>query len=70
MSSIPAFSTAGYPFSRNVSDLLALGSQFKALSTQVSTGRVADTYGELGIRRSDSLSARTSLSALSGYDAA
>lgn len=70
MSSIPAFSTAGYPFSRNVSDLLALGSQFKALSTQVSTGRVADTYGELGIRRSDSLSARASLSALSGYDAA
>jgi len=70
MTSIPPFAAGSYAVSQNASDLLALASQIKTLSAQLSTGRVTETHGELGIGRSDSLSARATLSALGGYDAA
>lgn len=68
MTSIPAFAPGNYLLNRTTSDLVALKSQLNTLSTQLSTGRVAETYAGLGIARSDSLTARSILSALGGYE--
>ncbi|ABD87570.1 hypothetical protein [Rhodopseudomonas palustris] len=70
MTSITAFSAGAYSTSRQTADLLALKEQVNTLTRQLSSGRVAETYAELGVRRSESLSARGMLSALDGYDAA
>ncbi|MCV9938459.1 hypothetical protein OIU35_19105 [Boseaceae bacterium BT-24-1] len=70
MTSISAFAAGAHSFVRNTSDLLTLKGQLDVLTNQLSTGRVAETYGELGIRRSESLSARATLSAIGGYEAA
>lgn len=70
MTSISAFAPGNYLLNRTTSDLVALKSQLDTLSTQLTTGRVAETYATLGIARSDSLTARSILSALGGYDSA
>ncbi|PIT05985.1 hypothetical protein TSA1_09650 [Bradyrhizobium nitroreducens] len=70
MTSILTSVPGNYFLNRTTSDLLALRSQFDRLSTQLSSGRVADTYAGLGLARSESLDARSILSALAGYDAA
>lgn len=70
MTSISAIASGNYFLNRTTSDLLALRSQLDTLSTQLNTGRVADTYAGLGSARADSLTARSLLSALTGYDAA
>ncbi|MGC2776607.1 MAG: hypothetical protein WA418_13350 [Bradyrhizobium sp.] len=53
---------------RSASDLLTLKRDLDALTTQLSSGRIADTYGGLGSARSDSLQARALLGSLIGYD--
>lgn len=70
MTSIPAFAPGNFSLDRTTSDLLALKDRLSALSTQLGTGRAAETYAGLGIARSESLTARSILSALSGYDSA
>ncbi|MBR0856960.1 hypothetical protein [Bradyrhizobium liaoningense] len=70
MTPLPTVVPGNYFLSRTTRDLLALKDQINALSTQLNTGRVAETYAGLGIARSDSLGARSILSGLNGYDAA
>ncbi|MEW6639042.1 MAG: hypothetical protein AB1586_00960 [Pseudomonadota bacterium] len=70
MVSIPPFAAGSYLIDRSTADLLALRGQITALSGQLHTGRVADTYGELGAGRADSLGAHAMLGALNGFDAA
>ena len=69
MTSIRPFAAGTYATTRNTSQILTLKDQLDRLSTQLATGRTAETYGGLGSGRSTSLSARASLSALDGYDA-
>lgn len=70
MTSLQALIPGNYFLNRTTSDLLALKGQLTALSTQLNTGRIAETYAGLGVARSDSLNARSVLSALTGYDSA
>ncbi len=70
MTSIPALSTSSYPLGRSAADLISIRGQIDSLSAQLSSGRIAETFGGLGIDRSDSLNTRAILSALGGYDAA
>ncbi|MGO4717316.1 hypothetical protein [Bradyrhizobium sp. 2TAF24] len=70
MVSITPFAAGNYLVDRSTSDLLALRGQINALSNQLHTGRVAETYGELGAGRADSLAGHAMLGALNGYDAA
>lgn len=67
MTSIASLTTSAYFQTRNTSDLLALKNQVETLSRQLTTGRAAETYAELGARRSESLSTRAILSAIDGY---
>lgn len=62
-------STTGFSYATQVSAqrLAALKSQFDGLNEQLSTGKVAQTYGGLGIGRSTALSAQGRISALDGY---
>ena len=69
MTTISPFAAGSYLTTRSTSQLLAMKSQLDALTTQLSTGRTAETYGGLGAGRSSSLTARATLSALDGYDA-
>lgn len=69
MTTISPFAAGSYQANRSTSQLLTLKSQLNALSTQLATGRTAETYGGLGTGRSTSLTARATLSALDGYDA-
>ncbi|WP_257170231.1 hypothetical protein [Bradyrhizobium sp. SRS-191] len=65
----PTIPTNSSPIGRSAADLVALKQQIDQLSSQLSSGRVGETFAELGPSRSDSLSARAVLSALDGYDA-
>ncbi|WP_065754533.1 hypothetical protein [Bradyrhizobium paxllaeri] len=69
MTFIPGFAASAPVMSRNTSDLLTLKNQIETLTRQLTTGRAAETYAELGSRRSESLSTRAMLSAIDGYDA-
>jgi hypothetical protein len=64
MTTISPFAAGSYLTTRSTSQLLAMKSQLDALTTQLSTGRTAETYGGLGAGRSSSLTARATLSAL------
>ncbi|MGU3537259.1 flagellin [Methylobacterium sp. A54F] len=68
MTTIAPFAAGSYGTARNTQNLLNLKTQLDGLSTQLSTGKTADTYGGLGISRTTSLSAHATLSALDGYD--
>ena len=64
----PSIPASSYPIGRSAADLMALKQQIDQLSSQLSSGRVGETFAGLGASRSDSLSARAMLSALDGYD--
>lgn len=68
MTQISPFAAGSYTTARNTQNLLNLKAQLDGLSTQLSTGKVSDSYGGLGTGRSTSLSAHATLSALDGYD--
>ena len=70
MTSIRPFAAGSYTATRNTQQILDLKSQLDTLTTQLGTGRAAETYGGLGAARTTSLSARATVSALDGYDAA
>lgn len=67
MTTITPFAAGSYLTTRNASQLAALKNQLNDLSNQVSSGKVATTYGGLGSGRSTALSAQATLSALTGY---
>ncbi|WP_267425610.1 flagellin [Methylobacterium sp. GC_Met_2] len=69
MTTITPFAAGSYITARNASHLTALKNQLNDLSNQVSSGKVATTYGGLGSGRSTALSAQATLSALTGYAA-
>ncbi|MCJ2085474.1 flagellin [Methylobacterium sp. E-005] len=69
MTTITPFAAGSYTTTRNTTQLLALKNQLNTLSTQLSTGLTAQTYGGLGTGRSTALSAQSTLSALTGYAA-
>ncbi|TXM66314.1 hypothetical protein [Methylobacterium sp. WL120] len=69
MTTISPFAAGTYVNTRSTSQLLSLKGQLDTLSTQLSTGRTAETYSGLGAGRTSSLTARGTLSALDGYDA-
>lgn len=70
MTTIRPFAAGSVATSRNTAQILGLKSQVGALTTQLATGRTADTYGGLGTGRTTALSAQASLSAITGYGAA
>ncbi|MCJ2089361.1 flagellin [Methylobacterium sp. E-005] len=67
MTTITPFAAGAYLTTRNASNLTALKNQLNDLSNQVSSGKVATTYGGLGAGRSTALNAQAMLSALTGY---
>lgn len=67
---ISAFTAGTYVQDRNTANLVSQKARLDALSTQLASGRTAETYGGIGAARTTSLSAHASLSALDGYDAA
>lgn len=69
MTTITPFAAGSYVTNRNTSQLLGLKNQLNDLSTQLSTGLTAPTYGGLGSGRSTALAAQSTLSALTGYAA-
>lgn len=70
MTTIPNFAAGSYRTSRTTDSLLTLKSQLDTLTTQLASGRAAQTYGGLGAGRTTSLGAHATLSALDGYDGA
>lgn len=70
MTTIRPFAAGAYAASRNTAQILGLKSQLGTLTTQLATGRTADTYGGLGTGRTTALSAQATLSAITGYGAA
>ncbi|GEO99880.1 hypothetical protein [Methylobacterium haplocladii] len=70
MTSITTFAAGSYASDRTAASLAGLKSRLDGLTTQLSTGRTADTYGGLGSARTSSLSAHSTISALDGYTAA
>jgi flagellar hook-associated protein 3 FlgL len=69
MTTITPFAAGSYLTARNASNLTTLKNQLNDLSNQVSSGKVATTYGGLGSGRSTALAAQATLSALTGYAA-
>lgn len=69
MTTIAPFAAGSYLTTRNASQLTALKTQLNDLSTQLSSGLTAQTYGGLGGERSTALGAQATLSALNGYAA-
>lgn len=69
MTAITPFAAGSYVTNRNTSQLLGLKNQLNDLSTQLSSGLTAQTYGGLGSGRSTALAAQATLSALTGYAA-
>lgn len=69
MTTIKPFAAGSYLTNRTASQLTTLKSQLNDLSTQLSSGLTAQTYGGLGSGRSTALSAQATLSALTGYAA-
>lgn len=70
MTTIRPFAAGTLTASRNASQILGLKTQLGTLSTQLATGRTAETYGGLGSGRTTALSAQATLSAIVGYGAA
>ncbi|UMY19071.1 hypothetical protein MMB17_07165 [Methylobacterium organophilum] len=70
MSNIPPFAAGSYASDRQTANLVKLKGQLAALTTQLTTGQSAQSYGGLGAGRTTSLSARAAISALDGYTAA
>ena len=68
--SITPFAAGLIASNRQTATILAQKSQLDTLTTQLATGRTADTYGGLGSGRTTSLSAHAAISALDGYSAA
>lgn len=69
MTTIAPFAAGSYTATRNASQLVSLKSQLNDLTTQLSSGLTAQTYGGLGTGRSAALSAQASVSTLTGYAA-
>ncbi|MBP1180109.1 flagellin [Methylobacterium sp. PvR107] len=69
MTTIKPFAAGSYLTTRNAAQLTTLKNQLNDLSTQLSSGLTAQTYGGLGSGRSTALSAQATLSALTGYAA-
>ena len=67
---ISSFAAGTYRFDRQSANLVGLKSQLDTVTTQLSTGRTAETYGGLGASRTTSLSAHAAISAQDGYLAA
>lgn len=70
MTSINTFAAGSYAADRNAASLAGLKSRLDGLTTQLASGRAAETYGGLGSARTSSLSAHATISALDGYTAA
>ncbi|GEP11053.1 hypothetical protein [Methylobacterium gnaphalii] len=70
MTTINSFAAGSYAADRNTASLLTLKSRLDGLTSQLSTGRTADTYGGLGSARTTALSAHATISSLDGYVAA
>ncbi|MCJ2015362.1 flagellin [Methylobacterium sp. J-076] len=69
MTTIAPFAAGSYASSRGTSQLVSLKSQLTDLTTQLSSGLTAQSYGGLGNGRTAALSAQASISALNGYSA-
>ncbi|MDP4022623.1 hypothetical protein Q8W71_08320 [Methylobacterium sp. NEAU 140] len=69
MTTITPFAAGTFTRTRNTEQLTALKSQLDTLSTQLSTGQAAQTYGGLGSGRTTALAAQATISALAGYAA-
>ncbi|MGY2052193.1 hypothetical protein [Methylobacterium sp. JK268] len=67
---ITPYAAGTYASDLNAARLVGMKSQLTDLSAELSTGKVAQTYGGLGNGRTTSLSAHATLSALDGYDSA
>ena len=67
MTTIAPFAAGSYTATRNTTQLVSLKSQLNDLTTQLSSGLTAQTYGGLGTGRTSALSAQASISALTGY---
>lgn len=70
MSTIRPYAAGAYVTQRNTQQILDLKDQLSVLTTQLGTGRTAETYAGLGVGRTTSLAAHATISALEGYDAA
>jgi flagellar hook-associated protein 3 FlgL len=70
MTTIRPYAAGAYVTQRNTQQILELKNQLGGLTTQLSTGRVSETYAGLGVGRTTSLTAHATLSALDGYDSA
>ncbi len=70
MTTIPPFAAGTYAAHRTTAQILGLKTQLGTLSTQLATGRTAETYGGLGTGRTTALSTQATLSAILGYGAA
>ena len=62
MTTIQPFAAGSYRTDRTTSNLIDLKSRLDGLTTQLSTGRAAQTYGGLGAGRTTSLSAHAAIS--------
>ena len=69
MTTIAPFAAGNVTATRTTSQLLTLKSQLNDLTTQLSSGLTAQSYGGLGSGRTAALSAQASISALNGYSA-
>lgn len=67
---ITPYAAGTYLSAASGSRLTALRTRFDEGNRQLTTQKVAETYGGLGVGRMTSLSARAQISALDGYDAA
>jgi len=66
---IPPFAAGNYNTALNAQRLLASKSSLDALTTQMASGRTAETYGGLGSSRTLSLNANAQVARLEGYGA-
>ncbi|MCJ2082443.1 hypothetical protein [Methylobacterium sp. J-090] len=66
---ITPFAAGSYNTTLNTQRLLATKDKLDGLTTQLSTGRVAETYGGLGASRTTSLNAHAQVARLDGYGA-
>jgi len=66
---ITPFAAGSYNTTLNTQRLLATREKLDGLTTQLSTGRMAETYGGLGASRTTSLNAHAQVARLDGYAA-
>lgn len=67
---ISPFAAGSFATQVNADRLVAMKNQFTDLNRQLTTGKVAQTYGGLGLGRRTDLSAHAQIAALDGYDSA